>query len=170
TKAHVLDAYLNTVFYGQQAYGVQAAAETYFSKPAKRLTLPQAALLAGLPQAPSLYDPLRDPEAATARRREVLQAMRDNGDIDQASYRQAVRAPLGLKPSPAVAQQPESLFVHYVYVSLVSRYGAATVRRGGLAIRTTLDWGAQRRAESAIRTTLNRHSDPAAALVAIDPA
>jgi penicillin-binding protein 1A len=84
TKAHVLDAYLNTVFYGQQAYGVQAAAETYFSKPAKRLTLPQAALLAGLPQAPSLYDPLRDPEAATARRREVLQAMRDNGEIDQA--------------------------------------------------------------------------------------
>ena len=170
TKAHVLDAYLNTVFYGQQAYGVQAAAETYFSKPAKRLTLPQAALLAGLPQAPSLYDPLRDPEAATARRREVLQAMRDNGDIDQASYRQAVRAPLGLKPSPAVAQQPESFFVNYVYEQLVSRYGAATVRRGGLAIRTTLDWGAQRRAESAIRTTLNRHSDPAAALVAIDPA
>jgi penicillin-binding protein 1A len=170
TKEKVLDTYLNTVFYGQQAYGVQAAAQTYFSRPASKLTLAQAALLAGLPQAPTDFDPLRDPSAAKERRREVLQAMLSTGDIDQAAYRSAVRAPLGLKPSPTVAQQPESFFVNYVYEKLVARYGAATVRHGGLAIHTTLDLSAQRHAEAAIRSTLNRHGDPAAALVAIDPA
>lgn len=170
TKAKVLDTYLNNVFYGQQAYGVQAAAQTYFSRPASKLTLAQAALLAGLPQAPTDYDPLRDPAAAKERRREVLQALLSTGDIDKAAYRSAVAAPLGLKPSPTVAQQPESFFVNYVYEKLVARYGAATVRQGGLAIHTTLDWRAQRHAEAAIRSTLNRHGDPAAALVAIDPA
>src|SRR5262249_36175139 len=89
TKSHVLDAYLNTVFYGQQAYGVQAAAQTYFSKPASHLTLSQAALIAGLPQAPTLYDPLRDPQAALLRRLEVLKAMLANGDIDRTAYRRA---------------------------------------------------------------------------------
>ncbi len=170
SKAHVLDAYLNSVYYGQQAYGVQAAAETYFSRPAARLTLPQAALLAGLPQAPSAYDPLRDPDAARERRREVLQAMLSAGDIGQAAYRRAVAAPLALRPSRTLKQQRESFFVNYVYEQLVARYGAATVRDGGLSIHTTLDWRRQRLAERAIRTTLNRKSDPASALVAIDPA
>jgi penicillin-binding protein 1A len=170
TKARVLDTYLNTVFYGQQAYGVQAAAQTYFSRPASRLTLAQAALLAGLPQAPTDYDPLRDPASARERRKEVLQALLSTGDIDQKAYRSALAAPLGLKPSPTAAQQPESFFVNYVNERLVARYGAATVRQGGLAIHTTLDWGAQRHAEAAIRSTLNRPGDPAAALVAIDPA
>jgi penicillin-binding protein 1A len=170
TKAHVLDAYLNTVFYGQQAYGVEVAARTYFSKPASRLTLAQAALLAGLPQAPSDYDPLRDPQSARARRRQVLQAMLANRDIDRTAYRRADAAPLGLDPSPALQQQRQSFFVNYVDEQLVARYGAATVRQGGLTIRTTLDWADQRRAEHAIRGTLDRPGDPAAALVAIDPA
>jgi penicillin-binding protein 1A len=170
TKAHVLDAYLNTVFYGQQAYGVEAAARTYFSKSAARLTLAQAALLAGLPQAPSDYDPLRDPRSAAARRRQVLQAMLANHDIDQTAYRRADAAPLGLDPSPALQQQRQSFFVNYVDEQLVARYGAATVRQGGLTIRTTLDWADQRRAERAIHGTLDRPGDPAAALVAIDPA
>jgi len=170
SKNRVLDSYLNTVFYGQQAYGVQAAAETYFSKSARSLTLPQAALIAGLPQAPTLYDPLRDPEAALERRQEVLKAMLANGDIDNAAYRDAVNAPLGLKPSPIGRQQPESLFVNYVYEQLVGRYGAATVRQGGLAVHTTLDWRRQQEAERAIRSTLNRPHDPASALVAVDPA
>ena len=148
---------------------MQAAAQTYFSRPASKLTLAQAALLAGLPQAPTDFDPLRDPGAAKARRKEVLQAMLSTGDIDQAAYRSAAAAPLGLKPSPTAAQQPESFFVNYVSERLVARYGAATVRQGGLAIHTTLDWRAQKRAEAAIRSTLNRHGDPAAALVAIDP-
>jgi penicillin-binding protein 1A len=170
TKAKVLDTYLNTVFYGQQAYGVQAAAQTYFSRPASKLTLAQSALLAGLPQAPTDYDPLRDPAAAKERRREVLQALLSTGDIDKATFRSAAAAPLGLKPSPTATQQPESFFVNYVYERLVARYGAATVRHGGLAIHTTLDWRSQKHAEAAIHTTLNRRGDPAAALVAIDPA
>ncbi|HKT44779.1 MAG TPA: transglycosylase domain-containing protein [Gaiellaceae bacterium] len=170
SKDRVLDTYLNTVFYGQEAYGVQAAAMTYFSKPAKRLTLAQAALLAGLPQAPTAYDPLRDPEAAKARRQEVLQAMLAQGDIGRRAYRNAVRAPLGLNPSPIVEQQPESFFVNYVYAQLVARYGAAVVRQGGLSVHTTLDWAWQKQAEKAIHTTLNRPHDPASALVSIDPA
>jgi penicillin-binding protein 1A len=170
SKNRVLDAYLNTVFYGQQAYGVQAAAETYFSTSAKHLTLPQAALLAGLPQAPTQYDPLRDPEDAKARRTEVLKAMLSNGYIDAAAYRQAVAAPLGLKPGATAKQQPESFFVNYVYEQLVGRYGAATVRQGGLSVHTTLDWHRQRAAERVIRTTLNHSTDPASALVAIAPA
>jgi penicillin-binding protein 1A len=169
TKTHVLDTYLNTVFYGQQAYGVQAAAQTYFSTTAAHLTLPQAALIAGLPQAPTLYDPLRDPRAALTRRHEVLTAMLANGDIDRAAFRQAANAPLGLKPSAIGKQQPESFFVNYVYEQLVGRYGAATVRRGGLAVHTTLDWKWQKDAERAIRSKLNRRGDPASALVAIDP-
>src|SRR5205823_13524181 len=100
SKGRVLDMYLNTVFYGQQAYGVQAAAETYFSRSAARLTLPQAALLAGLPQAPSAYDPLRDPQAAVARRNEVLQAMLENGQISRAEYTRAAGARLRLEPRP----------------------------------------------------------------------
>jgi penicillin-binding protein 1A len=170
SKAHVLDAYLNTVFYGQEAFGVQAAAETYFSRPASHLTLPQAALLAGLPQAPTLYDPLRDPAAARARRNEVLQSMLSSGDIDQAGYRQAAAAPLGLKPSVTVKRQRESFFVDYLYEQLVGRYGAATVRQGGLTVHTTLDWRWQQAAERAIHTTLDRATDPASALVAIEPA
>ncbi|MBV8066290.1 MAG: transglycosylase domain-containing protein [Actinobacteria bacterium] len=169
TKAHVLDAYLNTVFYGQQAYGVQAASETYFSKPAKSLTLPEAALIAGLPQAPTAYDPLRDPQAAMARRNEVLKAMLTNGDIGLAEYRSAAKAPLGLNPNATTKQQRESFFVNYIYELLVGRYGAATVRQGGLVVHTTLDWRWQQEAERAIKTTLNRSNDPASALVAIDP-
>ncbi len=170
SKDHVLDAYLNTVFYGQEAYGVQAASETYFSRPAAHLTLPQAALLAGLPQAPSAYDPLRDPQAAVARRNEVLQAMLENGQISRAAYTRAAAAPLALRPRPSLGKRPESFFQNYVYEELVARYGAATVRRGGLAIHTTLDSRWQRDAEQTIHTTLDRPNDPAAALVAIDPA
>jgi penicillin-binding protein 1A len=170
SKQRVLDTYLNTVFYGQEAYGVQAAAMTYFSRPAAHLTLAQAALLAGLPQAPSAYDPFRDAEAAKTRRHQVLQAMLAAGDIDHAAYRDADRSPLGLKPSAMLQQQPESFFVNYVYSQLVDRYGAAAVRQGGLAVHTTLKWHWQRAAERAIHATLNRPHDPAAALVSIDPA
>ena len=169
SKERVLDSYLNTIFYGQQAYGIQAASMTYFSRPAAHLTLAQAALLAGLPQAPTTYDPLRNPEAAQARRTQVLQAMRAAGDIGENAYRAAVRSPLGLKPSATLAQQREAFFVNYVYNHLVDRYGAPTVREGGLTVHTTLDWNWQQHAEKAIRSTLDRPHDPASALVSIDP-
>src|SRR4051794_23281969 len=79
SKDRILTAYLNQVFYGNHSYGVEAAAETYFSKRARELSLPQAALLAGLPQAPSIYDPFRNPTAALARRNDVLRALLVNG-------------------------------------------------------------------------------------------
>ena len=92
SKDRILTAYMNQVFYGNHAYGVEAAAETYFSRTAKELTLEQAALLAGLPQAPSSYDPFRNPEAALDRRNEVLHAMLVNGDITSSEYAPRQRA------------------------------------------------------------------------------
>ena len=89
--------YLNTVFYGRYAYGAEAAAETYFNKHAKQLTLPQAALLAGLPQAPSDYDPFKNPVLAKQRRNDVLRAMRQQHMISVATFDKALRAPLGLE-------------------------------------------------------------------------
>jgi penicillin-binding protein 1A len=90
TKRWILESYLNTVYYGNHAYGVQAASQTYFSKPAWKLTLGQAALLAGLTQAPSDYDPLNKPESALRRRNLVLQAMLENGDITERQYYAAI--------------------------------------------------------------------------------
>ena len=87
----ILDEYLNTVYYGNHAYGVEAAAQTYFSKHASQLTLLQAALLAGLPQAPSDYDPVHNPRAALARRDEVLRALFVTQQITQHQYDTAVR-------------------------------------------------------------------------------
>ena len=97
TKAEILTAYLNTVFYGQNAYGVEAAAHTFFDKTSKQLTLPQSALLAGLPQAPTDYNPFLHPAAARQRRNEVLRAMRSLRWISADAYARAVRAPLGLR-------------------------------------------------------------------------
>jgi membrane peptidoglycan carboxypeptidase len=97
SKRRILKGYLNLVFYGHHAYGAQAAAWTYFSRPARRLTLAQAALLAGLPQAPSDYDPFRRPKATLARRNEVLAAMRRNDEIPN-RFRRATGRPLGLRP------------------------------------------------------------------------
>src|SRR5205823_441544 len=98
SKAWILENYLNQVYYGNQAYGIEAAARTYFSKPARKLTLAQAALLAGLPQAPSLYDPLQAPGKALARRNEVLAAMLATGVLTQRRYAHAVATHVVLKP------------------------------------------------------------------------
>src|ERR1051326_6349560 len=91
SKRKILTQYLNQVYYGSQAYGVEAAAQTYFSEPAKKLTLAQAALLAGLPQAPSSFDPFANPRAARARRKQVLRAMLNTGVITKRQYRRTVR-------------------------------------------------------------------------------
>jgi penicillin-binding protein 1A len=170
SKDRILTAYLNDVYYGNHAYGIQAAAETYFSVPASRLTLEQAALLAGLPQAPSYYDPLHDPAAALGRRDEVLAALRRSGDIAQRRYAAAVRdRSLHLRPSPAYASR-EPYFVGYVENLLEQAYGAATVRAGGLRIYTTIRPRLQRAAVHALSQVVYGRHDPAAAIVSIDPA
>jgi penicillin-binding protein 1A len=169
-KARILTAYLNDVYYGNHAYGIEAAAETYFSVPASRLTLEQAALLAGLPQAPSYYDPLHNPAAALGRRDAVLRALRRSGDLTEAQYVAAVHdRGLHLRPSPAYASQ-EPYFAGYVENLLQQAYGAATVRAGGLKIYTTIRPRLQRAAVDALSAELYGRHDPAAALVSIDPA
>jgi penicillin-binding protein 1A len=169
-KDRILTAYLNDVYYGNHAYGIEAAAETYFSIPASRLTLEQAALLAGLPQAPSYYDPLHDPAAALDRRDEVLRAMERSGDITEAQYTAAVRErALRLHPSPAYASR-EPYLVGYVEDLLQQEYGAATVRAGGLRIYTTVQPRLQAAAVHALSDELYSRRDPAGAIVSIDPA
>ena len=170
SKDRILTAYLNDVYYGNHAYGIEAAAETYFSLPASRLTLAQAALLAGLPQAPSYYDPLHNSAAALARRDAVLHALRRSGDITEAQYAAANRdRSLHLRPSPAYASR-EPYFVGYVENLLQQAYGAATVRAGGLKIYTTIRPRLQRAAVHALSEELYARHDPAGTLVSIDPA
>ncbi len=169
TKKQILAAYLNEVFYGQHAFGAQAGAQTYFSTSAKTLTLAQAALLAGLPQAPSLYDPLRHPDAAVDRRNEVLRALFTHGYITQASYQTAVASPLGLKPGTLYSAQRHPNFFGWVTQQLVQRFGERQVEAGGLQVRTTLDPRMQFEARAAAASVLREKTDPAAAVVAIDP-
>jgi penicillin-binding protein 1A len=170
SKNKILAEYMNTVYYGNHAYGIEAAAQTYFSRHAKSLSLLQAALLAGLPQAPSVYDPFDYPAKAIARRNRVLKALYDNDKINAATYQQAIRVKsLRLKPGKIYTRIREPYFFSYVRDELVKQYGANTVRSGGLKVYTTIDRRFQRAAERAIRETLYYDSDPAAAIVAIDP-
>jgi penicillin-binding protein 1A len=169
-KAWILENYLNTVYYGNHAYGAQAASQTYFSKPAWKLTLGQAALLAGLTQAPSVYDPLNKPASALRRRNQVLQAMRANGDITAAQYRAALGdRQLHLRPGRVYTRIREPYFFSYVREQLIAQYGANTVRSGGLRVYTTIDRRFQQQARNAILRTLPYRSDPAAAIVSINP-
>jgi len=170
SKQKILNAYENQVYYGNHAYGIEAAAQTYFSKPARSLTLPEAALLAGLPQAPSEFDPFHAPQKALARRDEVLRAMLVNLDITRAQYDWAVgQRNMHLKAGRLYTKIREPYFFSYVRDQLIAQYGAATVRSGGLRVYTTIDPRFQNLARNAIRRTLDYRSDPAAALVAINP-
>jgi penicillin-binding protein 1A len=169
-KSWILQQYLNTVYYGNHAYGVQAAAQTYFSKNAKNLTLLQAALLAGLPQAPSVYDPFHRPDAALARRAEVLRALYENGDITLRQYEQGIRSKsLNLRPGRIYTRIKEPYFFSYVIDQLQDEYGSNTVRSGGLRVYTTIIPRYQRAAIKSIRDTLPYRTDPAAAIVSIEP-
>jgi penicillin-binding protein 1A len=171
SKHWILNAYINQVFYGNRAYGVEAASQTYFSKRAKHLTLSQAALLAGLPQAPTLFDPFHRPQDAIARRDEVLRAMLSNGYITATQYADAVAdRHLHLKAGRLYTRIREPYFFSYVRDELQKQYGSNTVRTGGLRVYTTIDPRLQRLALQAIKRTLYYSSDPAAAIVAINPA
>jgi len=169
-KSWILQSWLNNVYFGSSAYGIEAASQIYFSKPAKDLSLKEAAILAGLPQAPSLYDPLIAPKAAIERRDVVLKAMLDTGVINEYQYRTVIRdrSP-HLHPGRLYSTIRESYFFNYVIDQLVDAYGANTVREGGLQVYTTIDPRLQRLAERAIQNTLTERTDPASALVAIDP-
>ncbi len=172
-KVWILTNYLNSVPYGtvggRTAIGAEAAARVFFDKPASKLTLPEAATLAGLPQAPSLYNPFRDPRAALSRRNDVLRRMRKLRMISDAEYQQAAAAPLGAKSNDYYFTKRESYFFDYVKEQLIERYGLETVRKGGLRIYTTIDLGKQKAARSAMKGQLPYSDDPSSAIVSIDP-
>jgi penicillin-binding protein 1A len=169
SKRRILTSYLNHVFYGNRSYGVAAAAWTYFSRPASKLGLAQSALIAGLPQAPSLYDPFRRPAAALARRNLVLRSMLDSGFITPRRYRDIVARPLGLERGRRYARMREPDVFRYVQRELVRRLGDKAVQQGGLRVDTTVDPGLQALARRIMAAYLDEPSDPAAALVAIEP-
>ena len=172
SRKKILADYLNEVFYGRHAYGAQAASRTYFSKPASKLTLVQAALLAGLPQAPSKFDPLSYPRDARARRNEVLHAMWKNGYITKSKLRQAVGKGLELRPGHLYTQQHQPSFFGWATQQLpqaVGKHGQQQVELGGYHVKTTLDQRLQGLATHAVSSVLHTSTDPAAAIVSIDP-
>jgi penicillin-binding protein 1A len=170
-KDWILAQYMNAVYYGNHAYGIEAAAQTYFHRRARSLTLEQSALLAGLPQAPSVYDPFHRPLDALERRDQVLRAMRDNGAITQRRFVAAIRdRKLHLVAGRLYTRIREPYFFSYVRDQLISQYGVSTVQTGGLKVYTTIDPKFQRAAHQAIVDTLYSKWDPAAAVVSINPA
>ena len=174
SKTWILHNYLNSVPYGtvggRTAIGVEAAAVTFFNKHAKGLKLYQSALLAGLPQAPSEYNPFRNPQAALTRRNQVLRQMVKNGYITQAEGERASQRGLGLRAGTRYIQRREPYFFDYVQDKLIDRYGVGVVRRGGLRIHTTIDPALQDQAREAINLHCADPAGPSSALVAVDPA
>jgi penicillin-binding protein 1A len=172
-KREILGQYLNTATYGtiegSTAVGVGAAAKFYFAKPVWKLSLEQAALLAGLPQAPSEYNPALHPRAALARRNVVLARMGKLGYISHQRARQAQRRGLGLDLDRGYYDKREPYFFDYVEDELIEAYGVDTVRNGGLEVHTTIEPRLQRAGLDGMRSALPYSEDPSAALVAIDP-
>jgi penicillin-binding protein 1A len=173
SRREILDQYLNTASYGTvegaTAIGVQAASKIFFSKPVWKLRLEQAALLAGLPQAPSEYNPILHPHEALARRNAVLAKMAHLGYVSPARAREAERRGLGLAVSGSYFAHEEPFFFDYVENELIERYGVDTVRNGGLRVYTTLDPRLQEVGLEAMRSALPYSTDPSSALVSIDP-
>jgi penicillin-binding protein 1A len=171
SKDRILTAYLNTIYFGNGAYGIQRAAQTYFKTTASRLTLPQAALLAGIPADPSRYDPVTNPRTARGRRLEVLKAMLSQHEISELDLKRASRAPLPRAEDvrlPGI-QGPAPYFVNYVKQQLIEKYGTREVFGGGLDVQTTIDLRLQKLARRAVEAVLKEPNGPSAALVAVRP-
>jgi penicillin-binding protein 1A len=168
-KERILETYLNQVYFGAHAYGAEAAAQTYFSKRAANLNLQEAALIAGLPQAPSVFDPFQRPEQALARRDDVLKAMRADDYISESAYQAAVASPIELKRGKIYTRIKEPFFFSYVRELLIEKYGATLVRGGGLKVYTTISPRYQRIAMESIQQELDQSGDPASAIVSINP-
>ena len=175
SKDWILTQYLNTAPYGTNdgatAIGVEAAADTYYSKHARDLTLPEAAMLAGLPQAPSQYNPFLNPRAALARRNEVLQAMEHQGKISSSEYEDAAGQPLDLHPGHEYNRINQPYIFDLVKQELEDRYGLNTVQNGGLKVYTTIQPQLQAAAQSAVDSCSVCYPDggPASALASVDP-
>jgi penicillin-binding protein 1A len=177
TKDQILARYLNTVYFGHGAYGIEAAAQTYFGIPARRLTVLQSATLAGILTAPEAYDPIDHPFDAKFRRDFALARMVQFGYLEADRAEKLERSACCGIPveqqrgsdSQIEAPGDSEYFVQYVREELADRYGQATVFGGGLQVKTSLDLGYQAAAEQAIESHLPSPQDPGASLVAIDP-
>ncbi len=177
TKKEILTLYLNQVYFGSGAYGIAAAAATFFGKPVSALTLSECALVAGMPRLPSVYSPLINPDRAVKRRNLVLRQMADTGEISRESYHRAAAEPLRLAKGhdvPAIAPY----FIDFLRTDLETAVGTSALYRSGLTVHTTLNADLQQAANAAVarglsdifsRMTKNGLSDPKpqAALVAI---
>ena len=171
SKDRILTAYLNTIYFGNGAYGIQVAARVYFSKHARDLTLPEAALLAGIAANPAAYDPVANPRGSRRRRAVVLGLMLSQGLVTRGDYLRALREPL---PHPDEVRLPGTrgpaqYFVEYVKQQLIPYYGSGKVFGGGLKVYTSIDLEIQALARDAIAKWLTEKDGPAAALVAFDP-
>jgi 1A family penicillin-binding protein len=170
SKEQILAMYLNEVYYGNMAYGVEAAAQSYFGHSAQTLNLAEASLLAGLPQSPTLLNPLTDPVAAKARQQIVLDLMVKEGYIDRAQAAAAYAQTIPLRPARVDIRYPHWVF--YVRDLLEQQYGPELVYRGGLRVVTTLDPALQDLAERAAREQVANLADRDAhnaAVVVMDP-
>ncbi|MCB1018256.1 MAG: transglycosylase domain-containing protein, partial [Acidimicrobiales bacterium] len=184
TKEQILFRYLTSIYFGDGAYGVGAAAESYFRKPVSELTASEAAMLAGTIASPNNYGPRGNAEVAERRRRQSLRAMRDQGYLTPAEFREAREqhvwyAPFGDPPGPAtVVQAPPQndvatihpYFVDYVRRYLLARFDHETLYRGGLRVETTLDPRLQLLAQQSVSRTLDGTAPPLEmSLVTVDP-
>jgi penicillin-binding protein 1A len=183
SKDEILEFYLNTVYFGHGAYGIDAAARTYFSwpaskgRPAKKVTVEdltpaQSALLAGMIRSPEFYGTKEHAVSAKARRNYILQVMVDRGWLPAKQGQAAIASKLGVNFEPkrgGIVNSQAPHFLEKVRQYLVDKYGAEAVNMGGFRVRTTLDMTMQEQAKRAVRAVLDRAGDPRAALVAIDP-
>jgi penicillin-binding protein 1A len=182
TKREILSLYLNQIYFGSGAYGIEAAAQTFFGKTARELTLPECALLAGIPRSPSRYSPFRSREHARDRRSLVLSRMVAMEIISAAQADDARRAPLPERPAaPMRGSAPAPYFVEYIRQMVEDRFGSSILYTGGLNIHTSIDDSLQASAEEAVRSGLlglesqqnsgRKGSGPLqAAVVALEPA
>lgn len=156
TKDQILEMYLNQVPYGGSAYGIEEASKTYFDKPARKLSLSEAAMLAGLPRAPSLYSPYVNPKLAESRRNDVLKRMLQERFITKEQFDQALTTPLAVNPPKIDIEAPH--FVFYVKQILEQEYGTSIVEEGGLRVKTSLDLDVQKQAEIILKEELAKVS------------
>jgi penicillin-binding protein 1A len=178
TKDEILELYLNQVYFGSGAYGVESAARIYFGKPVSDLDLSECALLAGLPKSPSRYSPLIDKDLALKRRNIVLKQMKDTGVISQAVFNIAKEEPLNLvKQNKTTVKAP--YFIESIKLFLENTIGSSRLYKGGLTVITTLDFKLQKAAELAVEKGLSalehrmkqqliKNPDPQCALVSLD--
>ncbi len=167
SKEQILEQYVNYVYLGSSAYGVSDAAWVYFSKTPEQLTLPEAALIAGMPPAPSVYSPLVNPEFALQRRSIVLKRMREAGYIDDAQLARAEGAPLGLRPAePKYFHNPAPWFTSWLEQELPSVLSKEQLEVGGLTVRTGLNKDWQIEAQKAVN---NGAGSMQGALISMEP-